>query len=331
MLTFNAGLCLRLTLEGVVVRAVGLMVHGGPEVLEVIDLDEVTAGPGEVRIRNFAAAVNPTDIVARDGTRAKLQSQFPPPYVPGMDAAGIVDQVGDGVTTGVQVGDRVMAMVVPKASHGAYREQLVLSQHAVVPAPANTSHVQASTLPMNALTARLSLDLLELSPGQVLAVTGGPGAYGGYVIELAKAAGLIVIADAAETDRALLETLGADVVVARGDGFAERIREHFPEGVDGLADGALLNDLAIPAVKDGGGFTAVRGFRGEAQRGIKFTETWVTKYNERYELLDTLRQQVERGVLTLRVADTVSPEQASEAHRRLAAGGTRGRMVIDFA
>ena len=74
-----------------------------------------------------------------------------------MDAAGIVDQVGDGVTTGVQVGDRVMAMVVPKASHGAYREQLVLSQHAVVPAPANTSHVQASTLPMNALTARLSL------------------------------------------------------------------------------------------------------------------------------------------------------------------------------
>ena len=130
----------------------------------------------------------------------------------------------------------------------------------------------------------------------MLAVTGGPGAYGGYVIELAKAAGLIVIADAAETDRALLETLGADVVVARGDGFAERIREHFPEGVDGLADGALLlNDLAIPAVKDGGGFTAVRGFRGEAQRDIKFTETWVMKYNERYELLDTLRQQVRTG------------------------------------
>ena len=118
-----------------------------------------------------------------------------------MDAAGIVDQVGEGVTTGIEVGDRVMAMVVPKAQHGAYREQLVLNQHAVVPAPANTTHLQASTLPMNALTARLSLDLLELSPGQVLAVTGGPGAYGGYVIELAKTAGLIVIADAAESDR----------------------------------------------------------------------------------------------------------------------------------
>ena len=144
-------------------KAVGLMVHGGPEVLEVVDVEEVTAGPGQIRIRNYAAAVNPTDIVARDGTRAKLQSQFPPPYVPGMDAAGIVDQVGEGVTTGIEVGDRVMAMVVPKAQHGAYREQLVLNQHAVVPAPANTTHLQASTLPMNALTARLSLDLLELS------------------------------------------------------------------------------------------------------------------------------------------------------------------------
>lgn len=312
-------------------KAVGLMVHGGPEVLEVVDVEEVTAGPGQIRIRNYAAAVNPTDIVARDGTRAKLQSQFPPPYVPGMDAAGIVDQVGEGVTTGIEVGDRVMAMVVPKAQHGAYREQLVLNQHAVVPAPANTTHLQASTLPMNALTARLSLDLLELSPGQVLAVTGGPGAYGGYVIELAKTAGLIVIADAAESDRALLETLGADVVIARGDGFAERIREQFPAGVDGLADGALLNEKAIPAVRDGGAFTAIRGFRGEPQREIRFTETWVTQYNERYDLLDRLRQQVEQGALTLRVADTVPPERASDAHRRLAAGGTRGRMVIDFS
>ena len=168
-------------------KAVGLMVHGGPEVLEVVDVESLAAGPGQIRIRNYAAAVNPTDIVARDGTRAKLQSQFPPPYVPGMDAAKeIVDQVGEGVTTGIEVGDRVMAMVVPKAQHGAYREQLVLNQHAVMSAPANTTHLQASTLPMNALTARLSLDLLALSPGQVLAVTGGPGAYGGYVIELAK-------------------------------------------------------------------------------------------------------------------------------------------------
>lgn len=79
-----------------------------------------------------------------------------------MDAAGIVDQIGEGVTTGIKVGDRVMAMVVPDATHGAYREQIVLDQRAVVRAPANTTHVEACTLPMNALTARLSLDFCFL-------------------------------------------------------------------------------------------------------------------------------------------------------------------------
>ena len=311
-------------------RAVGLMVHGGPEVLQVVDVPEVQAGPGQVRIRNYAAAVNPTDVVGRNGMRAAQQKKDPPPYVPGMDAAGIVDQVGEGVTTGVKVGDRVMAMVVPNATHGAYREQIVLDQMAVVPAPAGTSHVEACTLPMNALTARLSLDLLDLKPGQVLAVTGGPGAYGGYVIQLAKADGLQVIVDCADSDKALLKSLGADIIVSRGDGYAEKIREHFPRGVDGLADGALLNELAIDAVKDGGSFTAIRGFKGEEQRDIKFTATWVTRYDGEYKKLDVLRQQVEAGVLTLRVADSVTAEKASIAHTRLEQGGTRGRMVIEF-
>ena len=311
-------------------RAVGLMVHGGPEVLQVVDLPEVHAGPGEVRIRVHAAAVNPTDRMARNGSRAEQQTVDPPPYVPGMDAAGIVDEVGAGVSTGVKVGDAVMAMVVPKGSHGAYREQIVLQARAVVPAPKGTTHVQACTLPMNGLTARQSLDLLGLSPGQTLAVTGAAGAYGGYVVQLAKADGLTVIADASDADRALIESLGADIVVRRGDDFAARVRAHFPDGVDGLADGAVLTERAIPAVRDGGAFTSVRGFTGTPQRGIRFTTTFVRSYDGEWEKLDRLRAQVEAGVLTLRVADTFPPERGWEAHKRLEAGGTRGRLVIRF-
>ncbi|MBT5811755.1 MAG: alcohol dehydrogenase catalytic domain-containing protein, partial [Rhodospirillaceae bacterium] len=130
-------------------RAVGIMVHGGPEVLEVVDLPEVHAEPGQVRIRVHASAVNPTDTMARNGSRAELQKVDPPPYVPGMDIAGIVDEIGDNVSTEVKVGDAIMGMVVPKGSHGAYREQIVLDARAVVPAPAGTSHVEACTLPMN--------------------------------------------------------------------------------------------------------------------------------------------------------------------------------------
>lgn len=306
------------------------MVHGGPEALEVVDLPEVHAGPGHVRVRIYAAAVNPTDTLARNGSRAEQQKADPPPYVPGMDAAGIVDEVGDEVSTGVQVGDAVMAMVVPKGSHGAYREQIVLEARAVVPAPADTTHVEACTLPMNGLTARQSLDLLGLSAGQTLAVTGAAGAYGGYVVQLAKVEGLTVIADASEADHALVASLGADIVVRRGDDVATRILAHFPHGVDGLADGAVLNARVIPAVRDGGAFTSVRGFTGEPQRGITFTTTSVRTYDGEFEKLDRLRQLVESGAITLRVADTYPPERAGDAHRQLEAGGTRGRLVITF-
>ena len=311
-------------------KAVGIMKHGGPEALEVLDVPEVGAGPGQIRIRNYAAAVNPTDVAARNGLMAEYQKINPPPYVPGMDAAGIVDQLGEGVETDIKFGDEVMAMVVPSGNYGAYREQIVLDQNAVVRAPKDTSHIEACTLPMNSLTARLSLDLLGLKEGQVLAVTGSPGAYGGYVVQLAKADGLTVIADSNESDEELLKSLGVDIIIPRGEGYAERIRQEFPNGVDGIADGALLNELAIDAVKDEGSFTSIRGFKGKPQREIDFTTTWVTAYDCKKDILETLRQQTEEGILTLRVADTVDIENASEAHRRLEAGGTRGRMVIKF-
>ena len=117
-------------------RAVGLFAHGGPEVLQVIELPEIHAGPGQVRIRVHAATVNPTDVGVRDGTRAEQQKADPSPYVPGMEAAGIVDEVGSGVPDRLKVGDAVMAIVVPKGSHGAYREQIVLDVRSVVRAPA---------------------------------------------------------------------------------------------------------------------------------------------------------------------------------------------------
>jgi NADPH:quinone reductase len=311
-------------------RAVGLFTHGGPEVLQVVDLPEVHAGPGEVRIRVHAAAVNPTDVLVRSGARAEQQKAYPPPYVPGMDAAGIVDQVGSGVSDRLKVGDAVMAIVVPTGSHGAYREQIVLDARSVVRAPAGKTHAEAATLPMNGMTVRMSLDLLKLSPGQVIAVTGAAGAYGGYVIQLAKAEGLTVIADASEKDEKLVASFGADIVVRRGDDIASRIRDHFPQGVDGLADGALLNELAIPAVRDGGSFTSVRGFHGIPQRNIHFTTTFVPTYAQELEKLERLRQQAEAGEITPRVAEVYPPERAADAHRRLEAGGTRGRLIIQF-
>lgn len=310
-------------------KVVGVEEFGGPEVLRVFDVAERHAGPGEVRIRVHAATVNPTDTYTRNGARAALLTPHPPPYVPGMDVAGVIDEVGSGVE-GVADGDRVMAIVLPHASHGGYSESLVLPAASVAPAPAGTTHVEASTLPMNGLTAQLTLDLLDLQPGDTLAVTGAAGCYGGYTMQLAKAAGLRVIADAAPSDEEMLSALGADVVVPRGPDVAAHIRRAVPDGVDALADGSVQTTGVIAAVRDGGGFASVRGFVGESARAIHFHQVWVRKYVREREKLDRLRQIVEHGALTLRVARMFAAEEAADAHRLLEAGGIRGRLVLEF-
>ncbi|MCW2704151.1 MAG: Zn-dependent oxidoreductase, NADPH:quinone reductase [Blastococcus sp.] len=310
-------------------RAAGVTEFGGPEALHLVDVPDEPLGPGEVRLRVAAATVNPTDTYARSGAYAGRDPVKQPPWVPGMDAAGVVLEVGEGVDH-VAPGNAVMGIVIPSGAHGGYRENLVLPGDSVVRVPAGTDAVAASTLPMNGLTARLALDLMALQPGQVLAVTGAAGAFGGYVVQLAKADGLTVVADASESDEALVRELGADVVVPRGDDVADRIREHFPEGVDGLADGSVQDALVLPAVKDGGAVATVRGYRGDGSRGLRVFPTLVRRVAQDRAALDRLRQQAEDGVLTLRVAQTFPAAKAGEAHELLERGGVRGRLVLTF-
>jgi NADPH:quinone reductase-like Zn-dependent oxidoreductase len=272
--------------------------------------------------------VNPADIAMRS---ARGPAQPPePPYLLGMDAAGVVEQIGEGTDTRLNVGDEVMAIVIPQGAFGAYAEQIVVPVESVAPIPAGTTLPEAATLPMNGLTARLALDKLSLKPGDTLAVTGAAGALGGYTVQLAKADGLTVIADAAEVDEPPVRKLGADHVVRRGQDFGAQVRAIVPGGVDAVLDGALLDDLAVPAVRDGGAVATVRGFQGETDRGIVFHPVYVPQYARESKKLDRLRQQVEDGVLTLRVAKTFPAEQAADAHRMLEAGGVRGRLVLEF-
>ena len=310
-------------------RAAGVTEFGGPEALHLLDVVPEPLGPGQVRLRVAAATVNPTDTYLVLGVYADRDPVKAPPFVPGMDVAGVVAEVADDVEH-VAPGDPVMGIVLPSGAHGGYREDLVLPAGSVVRAPAGIDAVTASTLPMNGLTARLSLDQLALRPGQVLAVTGAAGAYGGYVVQLAKADGLTVVADASEADERLVRALGADVVVRRGDDVAARIREQFPDGVDGLADGSVQDALVLPAVRDGGAVATVRGYRGDGQRGLRVLPTLVRKLAQDRAALDRLRQQAEDGALTLRVARTFPAGEAAEAHRALARGGVRGRLVLTF-
>lgn len=311
-------------------RAVGVTEFGGPEALRVVEAPDPVTGPGEVRVRVRAAAVNPTDTGLRAGGRAAQLADVPPPYVPGMDAAGVVDQIGDGADTDLRPGDRVMAVVAPRGTHGAYAELVAVPAESVVRAPAGATHAEAATLPMNGLTTRLALDLLGLKPGQTLVVTGAAGAVGGYAVQLAKADGLRVVADASPADEQLVAGLGADVVLPRGDDFADRVRDAVPGGADGVVDAALLHERVVPAARDGATIVTLRGRQGEADRGVTFHPVLVRDYIRERAKLDRLRQQAEDGHVTLRVARVFPAERAAEAHRILEAGGTRGRLVLEF-
>lgn len=115
-------------------KAIGLTDFGGPEVLRVLELPVPEAEPGEIWIRVHAAAVNPVDTMVRRGI--DFVSDAEPPYVPGMDAAGVVEQIGEGVETDLSVGDHVMAVAVTTGTHGAYAEHLVVPGESVVRVPA---------------------------------------------------------------------------------------------------------------------------------------------------------------------------------------------------
>jgi len=308
-------------------RAVAITEPGGVEVLRVIEREIPDPGEGEVRIAVAAAAVHPSDI----STRRRGVEGVPPPWVAGWDAGGTIESIGEGVE-GFAPGERVMAVALPRRPEGgAQTELLVVPAVSVVAAPEGVSHEQASTLPMNGLTAFDGFERLGLEAGDTLAVTGGAGLLASFVIPIAKTRGLRVLADAKPEHEELVHSFGADVVLPRGDGLVDAIRSEVPEGVDAVYDTALLYRTMLPAIREGGGLAVVRGWDGEdVEQGVRVHAVWVGSVLDRTDWLHELRELAGSGAIRLRVASTHPPERAADAHRAMEAGGIRGRAVIVF-
>ena len=317
-------------------RVVGYEAPGGPEVLRVLDVPEPQLRPGHVKIRVRAASVSPSDVLMRSGATHELMMQmgdFKPPFVAGWDAAGVVEEADSA--TGWKAGDKVIAITLPVMNGpGAYSEKIVVPADSVTALPAGHHFAEASTLLMNGLTALQAVDLLASDSGGVVVVTGGAGAVGGFAIPLAKRAGLTVIADAKPDDKELIESFGADIVVERGVEVVEQIRKHFPGGVDGVIDGAILGDHIIPAIRSGGAYVALRppeaGGGVHAPSDIMVHVVLVAHDVTAKPKIDKLSALAAAGDLKLRVAKMFRPDQAADAHRMIEAGGFRGRAVLQF-
>lgn len=308
-------------------RAVGFTRYGGPEVLGPVELPVPEPGEGEIRIRVTAATVNPSDTLFRSGGLAALMTGEWP-YVAGLELAGIVDATGANGRW--QVGDRVAAMTrfIPDG-RGAHAELVVVHEDSAAAVPDGLALVEAATVPMNGLTVRLAYDTLGLSPGAVVAVSGAAGAVGGYATQVAVADGLRVIAIASPGDEELVASLGAEAMVPRGPDAAAAVRELVPDGVDALVDAANVGGSLLPAVRDGGRIVALRAFDGEPERGITIDLISVRTYIREPAKLQALLELAGTGLITPRVAAVYGFGEAAEAYRRLEAGGTRGRLVLE--
>ncbi len=283
-----------------------------------------------MRIRVHAAGINPVDRLWRNGYLAgRLAAQGPPPYVPGMDAAGVVDVVGEGVGTELAPGTRVVAIVDNHGSYGAYSDYLVLPVDSVVPAPQGSSHAEAASFLMPALTAREALD--RLTPGSTVLVTGAAGGVGQQAVALAHRDGFRVIALAAAADEGLVRLLGADELVPRDADVTARIRDVTGGGVDGVVDAANLHADVVGAVRDGGRIVVVSRWSPELDRGISVVHVDVRHRARDRAAILALRDLAAAGVLPMGVAGTYPAAEVVEAHRRFDRGGLRGRLILLFA
>ncbi|MCX5293854.1 MULTISPECIES: NADP-dependent oxidoreductase [unclassified Streptomyces] len=293
-------------------RAAVVRTFGGPEAVEVVDVEMPEPGARQVRIKVAAAALNPVDAGVRAGFfgGAGKQIGF------GWDVAGTVDATG--VATAWSVGDEVVAldygMVKPLGAHAEY---IVVDTDAVAKAPATVDAVHAATLPLNALTAVQALDLLELTAGQSLLVTGAAGAVGAFAVQLAAHRGVSVTGLAREGDEEFVRSLGAAHLTSGAVGAGS---------VDAVLDTAILGEAALEWVRDGGAYLGVIPQAAPASvRGVRTGAVEVSADGARLAELAAL---VDEGVLSLRVAETYALQEAAKAHARLAEGGVRGRLVL---
>jgi len=298
-------------------RAIVYDRFGGPDVLRAEQVTEPHPGPGQVRLRVRAAGVNPLDYKIRNGW---LEAVFPVrfPVTPGLEAAGVVDEVGEGVTD-LAVGDEVLALT----DTGAYAEYALASVAARK--PAGLGWDEAAALPTAGETAQRVLDLLAVGAGDTLLVHAAAGGVGGLAVQLARLRGAIVVGTASPANHAYLRELGA-VPVAYGAGLVDRVREAAPRGVDAVLDAAGQDALPASITLRGGTTDRIVTIADPAASALGVTFSAEAKATG--GLLAELARLATSGTLRVTVAGTFPLAEAGAAQARIADGHTRGKLLL---
>ena len=308
-------------------KAIRFHEYGGPDVLRLEDVDLPVPSSGQVRVRVAGTSFNGVDANIRAGF---MQGPMPLtlPHVPGLDVAGTIDELGEGVTD-LKVGDSVVGFL-PFVENGAAAEYVLAAAEGLAHAPTTIPLADAAALPVVGLTAWQALfDHADLKAGQRIVISGADGAVGGYAVQLAKAAGAHVIATASPRSSDQVIAHGADETV---DYTTTDVTAAVTEPVDVLLNLAPIDPAAFTAlagtVRDGGVVVSTTVWMpapSDDDRGVRGIDLYV---NSDREQLAGLVTRIDRGELTVDVARRVPLSELPAVHTAADAGSLHGKIVI---
>jgi NADPH:quinone reductase-like Zn-dependent oxidoreductase len=300
------------------VKAAAFAAYGPPEVLQLMKFEDPQAGPGQVRVRARAAGVQPVDCAVRGGWSPPL-GDVRLPQIPGNEFAGIVDQVGEGVS-GIAVGAEVLGF----RPLTCYAELVLVSADQIVAKPPEMSWEVAGGLSGAGQTAHVALEQLGVGRGDTVLIHAAAGGVGTVAVQLAQQRGARVIGTASERNHDYLRALGA-IPVAYGDGLVDRVRALAPEGVDAALDaaGGVALDVSLELVEDRDRIGTIVEYQRYAQLGVR----WLTGPRRAARLAELVDLYARRK-LRIHVRKTFPLSRAADAHREVEAGHGRGKVVL---
>jgi NADPH2:quinone reductase len=311
-----------------------LLVHdpGEAACLQLGEIPAPRARPGHVVVRVEAAGVNPVDAANRaDPSWAAIEA----PYVVGYELAGVVDALGEGVSS-VAVGDPVWGLLPVRGTRwGAYAELVEMREGWVARRPSSLDAVEAAAIPLAGSTALQLLDRLGLREGESLLVHGAAGGVGSLLVQLARSSGIRVAGSASRARRELLGALGVDVILDREDADLLTVATERLGGLlDAVADlvGQGLLARSLTSVREGGQAASIVELTGDFEEAVDRNITLHgVLVRPAVDTLERLAAAVAGGALRPVVDEVFELDAIAAAHRRLETGHGQGKLVLRIA